>query len=766
MKKQVLVTVDRGETRVAMLEAAGDPAEAEAPSKGRRRKKSGEVPAGYRAAEIYFERRGGRSIVGNIYKGVVDNVLPGLEAAFVDIGLDKNGFLHVDEIVIPGVEQAKRGRGSGPRITDLLKPGQEIVVQVVKDPLKTKGARLSMELTIAGRYMVYAPTGEGVGVSRRLEDKERDRLRKEAKQLDLQGGGAIIRTAAHGATRADFERELQYLFKLNDVLQKRVEEAQAPALVFQEADLSVRVVRDIFSAHFEKAVVDDPKQHHRLISFFSRTAPELVDRVELWEDEQPLFEAFGVEPVIDGMLNKRVDLPSGGYLIIDYAEALTVIDINTGSFTGKGKSARLEDTITKTNLEAADEVVRQLRLRDIGGIIVIDFIDMARSRNREAVLKVLRKALDEDRTKTFVVEISPLGLVEMTRQNVTDGVREIMTRSCPTCFGEGVIKSEETIAIETARHLRHLVKEAGPDGPEAYLVRINPRVSAWFTADNARELQALEAETGRFFHFEGSEGLHLDHFAITGTGSREEIEERAVPFRPGEEVHVDIVEPHMYDPDAAVAKVDGYLITVPNGLAFVGEKKLVRIEEAGRTSATATLTGADAEAAASAAEEREQTRAKSDERARRSAAAKKGAARRKARQEAEKAEEADAVEVLADDDSTVPAGTGPGVVEEIPAGEDDEKPKTRRSRRGGRSRRRKSGENGAAGAGDPAASDAPPADPSTDGGDAPTADGDAAGGDSPEEGGDALSSPTRRRGRRGGRRRSRAKAQADAEVTD
>src|SRR4029078_6565492 len=266
-----------------MLEASGDP-EAPAKSRSRRRgKKKAEVPAGYRVAEVYFERRGGRSIVGNIYKGKVDNVLPGLESAFVAIGLDKNGFLHVDEIVLPGVEQVKRGRGAtGPRITDLLSPGQEIVVQVVKDPLKSKGARLSMELTIAGRYMVYAPTGEGVGVSRRLDDKERDRLRKEAKQLDLGGGGAIIRTAAHGAPRADFERELQYLFKLNEVLQKRVESTTAPALVFQEADLSVRVVRDIFSAHFERAVVDDEGQPHRLVSFFSRTAPELVDRVELY----------------------------------------------------------------------------------------------------------------------------------------------------------------------------------------------------------------------------------------------------------------------------------------------------------------------------------------------------------------------------------------------------------------------------------------------------------------------------------------------------
>jgi ribonuclease G len=688
VKKQVLVTVDRGETRVAMLEAAGDPAAAPKSGSSRRRKKKPEVPAGYRVAEVYFERRGGRSIVGNIYKGKVDNVLPGLEAAFVDIGLDKNGFLHVDEIVIPGKEQIRRGRGSGAsgtRITDLLSPGQEIVVQVVKDPLKTKGARLSMELTIAGRYMVYAPTGEGVGVSRRLEDKERDRLRKEAKQLDLDGGGAIIRTAAHGAARADFERELQYLFKLNEVLEKRVREAEAPALVFQEADLSVRVVRDIFSAHFERAVVDDPQQHHRLISFFTRTAPELVDRVELWEENDPLFEAFGVEPVIEGMLNRRVDLASGGYLMIDYAEALTVIDVNTGSFTGKGKSARLEDTITKTNLEAAEEVVRQLRLRDIGGIIVIDFIDMARARNRDAVLKVLRKSLDEDRTKTFVVEISPLGLVEMTRQNVTDGVREIMSKTCPVCHGEGVVKSEETIAIGIARHLRHMVAERGDDGPEAYLLRMNPRVSAWFTADGARELHALEKETGRYFHFEGSEGLPLDHFAVTMEGTRSEIEERAVPFRVGEEVHVDIVEPHMYNPDDGVAKIDGYLITVAGGIGFVGDKKLVRIEQAGRTNAVAALTGPDAEAAEAAAVEREAERMKADERARRSAAAKRGAASRKARESAK----ADATQTLAADDHTgAEASTAPAAVEEATDGEALSSPSRRRGRRGGRRRSR------------------------------------------------------------------------------
>jgi ribonuclease G len=590
LKKQVLVSVDRGETRVALMEATGTvPPRKAGSGSSRRRRRPATTSSAYRVAELYLERRGNRSIVGNIYKGRVDNVLAGLEAAFVDIGLEKNGFLHVDEIVLPGVDAPRRGRGGsreGRQITDMLKPGQEIVVQVVKDPLKTKGARLSMDLTVAGRYMVYAPYGEGVGVSRRLDESERERLRKEASKLDLKGAGAIIRTAAQGAKRPDLERELVYLFKLGEVLSKRVEETPAPALVFQEADLSVRVVRDIFSADFERAVVDDPKQHHRLVSFFSRTAPELVEHVELWEEDQPLFEAFGVEEVLASTLSRRIDLPSGGYLMIDYAEALTVIDVNSGSFIGRGKGARLEDTITKTNLEAADEVVRQLRLRDIGGIIVIDFIDMARARNRDAVLKTLRKALDEDRTKTFVVEISPLGLVEMTRQNVTDGVREIMTRPCPTCDGEGVIKSEETIAIEFERRMRDLAKETSAD---AILLQMNPRVSAEFTGNEARVLHAIEEETGKWFHFEGSEGLPLEHFAVLLEGDREQVLERALPFREGEEVHVEIVEPHMYSPGDAVAKIDGYIISIRGGTKYVGEKHMVRIEEVGRTQAIASL---------------------------------------------------------------------------------------------------------------------------------------------------------------------------------
>jgi ribonuclease G len=569
MKKTILVSADRGETRVAVLESK---------TKGGKRD----------VAELYIERRGRRSIVGNIYKGKVDNVLPGMEAAFVDIGLERNGFLHVDEIVLPNGEQApRRGRGTGKgrRIDELIKPGQEIVVQVVKDPLKTKGARLSMNVSIAGRYLVYAPQGSGVGVSRRLADSERDRLRKMVDRTDKGPGGLIVRTAAHGAKKADFVREIGYLHKLNDVLQRRTEQIVAPDLVFQEADLPVRVLRDVFLSDFEKAIIDSPKQFERVTSFFQRTAPELVDGVELYEERKPLFEKWGIDKEIESTLGKRVDLASGGYLIIDYAEALTVMDVNSGSFTGRGKGG-LEETITRVNTEAAEEAVRQLRLRDIGGIIVIDFIDMARARNRDKVLKTLRKALDADKSKSYVVEVSPLGLVEMTRQNVTDGVREILTVPCPTCDGEGVVLSGETVALDAMRRLPDIA--AGAKDAEALLLRVHPKVAAELI-DPESGLADLEVATGKQFHFEGGDALPIDTFEVVETGSRAEIEERALPFKVGEEVLVKIDEPHMYNADDAVARVDSYIVSVTGGGRFVGQRKLVRIERVERAAAVASL---------------------------------------------------------------------------------------------------------------------------------------------------------------------------------
>src|SRR6478672_1054378 len=571
MKKTILVSAERGETRVAVLESK---------TKGGKRD----------VAELYIERRGRRSIVGNIYKGKVDNVLPGMEAAFVDIGLERNVFVHVDEIVLPGGEQApKRGRGSGRRINELIKPGQEIVVQAVKDPLKSKGARLSMNVSIAGRYLVYAPQGSGVGVSRRLSDSERDRLRKMVDRTYKGPGGLIVRTAAHGAKKSDFVREIGYLHKLNDVLERRAENVKAPDLIFQEADLPVRVLRDVFLSDFEAACIDSEKQFERVTSFFQRTAPELVGKVELYEGSKPLLEKWGIDKEIESTLNRRVDLPSGGYLIIDYAEALTVIDVNSGSFTGRGKGG-LEETITKVNTEAADEAVRQLRLRDIGGIIVVDFIDMARASNRDKVLKTMRKALDADKSKSYVVEVSPLGLVEMTRQNVTDGVREILTAPCPTCHGEGVVLSAETVALEGLGKLRDFAAEKS--GDEAFLVRVNPKVAHELT-DPDSGLPELEEETGKRFHFEGGDALAIDTFELVESGSRSEIEERALPFKVGEEVLVKIDEPHMYNADDAVARIDSYIVSVTGGGRFVGERKMVRIDEVERSAAIASLLGGD-----------------------------------------------------------------------------------------------------------------------------------------------------------------------------
>ncbi len=571
MKKTILVSADNGETRVAVLEAKGNEANPE-------------------VAELYVERRGRRSIVGNIYKGKVDNVLAGMEAAFVDIGLERNGFLHVDEIVLPGGKAApRRGRGRGRKITEMLKSGQEIIVQVVKDPLKSKGARLSMNVSIAGRYLVYAPQGSGVGVSRRLADGERERLRKMVERTYKGPGGLIVRTAAHGAKKADFVREVDYLHKLNEVLDKRAESAKAPALVFQEADLSVRVLRDVFLSDFEKAIIDSQQQYDRVTKFFQRTAPELVSGVEMYKGHKPLFEKWGIEEAIHSTLQRRIDLPSGGYLMIDYAEALTVIDVNSGSFTGRGKGG-LEETITRVNTEAADEVVRQLRMRDIGGIIVIDFIDMARARNRDKVLKTLRRALDADKSKSYVVEVSPLGLVEMTRQNVTDGVREILTVPCPTCHGEAVILSPETVALEGLRKLREIVSEDGK--AEAYLIRVHPKVAAELIEPHSG-LASLEEETGKQFHFEGGEALPIDTFDVVETGTRSQIEERALPFKVGEEVLVTIEEPHMYNADDAVARVDSYIVSVTGGGPFVGERKLVRIERVERAAAVASLPGVE-----------------------------------------------------------------------------------------------------------------------------------------------------------------------------
>jgi ribonuclease G len=442
-----------------------------------------------------------------------------MEASFVDIGLERNGFLYVDEIVVPELE----GKRHGKRIQELISRGQEILVQAVKDPMGTKGARLTTEISLPGRFLVYTPFGDGIGVSRRLEDAERERLKKICKALELPEGGLIVRTAAEGASEAELAGDLNLLLKLWSTIKGRSSRAKAPTLVYQEADLPLRIVRDLFISDFARVVVDHDRTYRKIVGYLKRTSPALAARVELYTGKTPLLEKSGVREAVLSTLSRRVDLPSGGYLVFDYAEAFTVIDVNTGRFVGgrgKASNARLEDTITKNNLEAVTEVVRQLRLRDIGGIIVIDFIDMANPKNRQLVEDALNTELGRDRTKTYVVEISPLGLVEMTRQNVTDGPREILTVKCATCDATGVVVSAETHAVEAERQLRKAVRSSRA---EAFQVELHSDVAAILVGPDGSRLAELEKELGRRFAFKTKKSFRLDRFEILASGKAAQI---------------------------------------------------------------------------------------------------------------------------------------------------------------------------------------------------------------------------------------------------
>ena len=477
--KQLVISGSALETRVALLENG-------------------------RPAELYVERPGRASLVGNIYKGRVENVLAGMDAAFVDIGLDRNGFLYVDEVATPEV----RPRGPG-KITQLLKGGKELLVQVLRDPMGGKGPRLTTQLGIAGRYAVYLPLTEASGVSRRLDGAERERLRSVCRELDLAGGGLIVRTAAEGADAQAIGRELRFLERVWAGIERRAALAMAPSLIYAENDLALRSARDLLGPDFASVVVDDPKMYRRVVNYLRAVAPELTSLVSLDEGAPPLFERFGLERDMKTALVRRVELPSGGDIVIDHTEAMTIIDVNTGRYVGR---RFLEDTTVKTNVEACREIVRQRRLRDIGGIIVIDFIDMTAKSNQEAVLAALEAELAQDRTKTYVVEISPLGLVEMTRQNTSRGLRDVMTVTCPCCRGDGRVLSEDSSLIEVERGLRALARSSALP---VLRVEVHPRVAARLVAGRSSLLRRLEAETGRRFLLEvASEAAPFEHLVV------------------------------------------------------------------------------------------------------------------------------------------------------------------------------------------------------------------------------------------------------------
>ena len=381
--------------------------------------------------EHYVTRPEDRSIAGTVYLGQVPPVLPGREASFIDFGEGRNGVLYAGEVGIAGEEGEEI-----PRIETVLRSGQPILVQVTKDPMKAKGARLTALVSIAGRHLVLVPEQKSLGVSRRLPDKERNRLRDIAQEIRPKEHGLIIRTAAEGASRRDLERDLERVLETWAEIERKKKTAKAPALLYEEPELELRVIRDLFNREVQECIVDDANLEAKLRSYVRATTPDLDHRLSLYEGRLPIFEEFRVAEQIRKSLDRRVWLPAGGHIVVDRTEAMTVIDVNTGKFVGK---SNLEETVFRANKEAAIEVARQLRLRDIGGIIVIDFIDMEDARNREELMKVFRGELARDRTRTQVFDITPLGLVQMTRKNVSQGIVEAFSDPCPTCEGRGIL---------------------------------------------------------------------------------------------------------------------------------------------------------------------------------------------------------------------------------------------------------------------------------------------------------------------------------------
>ncbi len=388
--------------------------------------------------EHYVARPDRTSMVGNIYLAKVRNVLPGMEASFLDFGAQKNGVLYAADVAY---DKKKHPKGP-PRIEEAIKEGDEVLVQVVKDPMGAKGARLTGNPSLPGRYLVLVPDSDTNGISRRLPEEERIRLREIIEKVKPEGFGVIVRTAALHASAEDIAADISRLVKIWDEIKEKAATGGAPRVIYEEPDLLIRVIREHFTPDFRRMLVEDREAYEKVVEYLRATAPDLVSKVHLYEDEMPLFERYHVDDQLRKALERRVYLPSGGHLVIDRTEALTVIDVNTGKFVG---SSSLEETVLQNNLEAAEEIGRQLRLRDIGGIIVIDFIDMEKEKNQQLVLRKLKETLAKDKTRTQVFDVSQLGLVEMTRKNVSAGLLEHFSEPCPHCEGRGVLLNEEAV---------------------------------------------------------------------------------------------------------------------------------------------------------------------------------------------------------------------------------------------------------------------------------------------------------------------------------
>ncbi len=498
MTKELVISTTSHETRVALLE-------------------------GGHIAELYIERERERGIVGNIYKGRVIRVLPGMQAAFVDIGLEKAAFLYVADVldVMEQVERRVEGDAEPageeesalpplPPIEDLLKEGQELLVQISKEPIGTKGARITSHISLPGRHLVYMPTVDHVGISRRIEcEEERERLRSVVEEIRSPGTGFIVRTVSEGKSEDDLRHDMNFLVGLWENISRGLDQINAPELVHSDLDVTSKVLRDILTEDVQKIVVDNQEEYEKIVRFLRTFMPRLNYCIELYKGDEPIFDAYGLEVEISRALGRKVWLKSGGSIIIEQTEALTAVDVNTGRYVGKHN---LEDTILKTNLEAVKEIAFQLRLRNIGGLIIIDFIDMEKEAHREKVHAALEEALKNDKNKTNILKISELGLVEMTRKRVRESIGRTLCEPCPYCEGKGYVKGKLTVIYEILRELHREMKDL-PAGHVTLLA--HPEIAGLLIDEERAGLDEVEELYGRPVSIQSRPGFHIEQFEIS-----------------------------------------------------------------------------------------------------------------------------------------------------------------------------------------------------------------------------------------------------------
>ena len=485
MSEEILINVTPNETRAAVVENG-------------------------MLQEVLIERGSRRAYLGNIYRGRISRVLPGMQAAFVDVGLERTAFLHASDIFRPTEVCPEGTEPEAPTINELVTEGQEILVQVIKDPIGSKGARLTTQISIPSRFLVLTPYSQQIGVSVRIEDEtERERLRAIVDDIRTEADtGYIVRTNAEGMDTFAIRADQEYLNRLWDLVQERKATASAGDMVLEDPSLEVRVMRDLMSAEVERVRIDQKSAYERARGFVQQFMPERADRVELYEEERPIFDLYGCEDDISSALRRTVPLKSGGHLVIDQTEAMTTIDVNTGGFVGH---RNLEETIFKTNLESTQAIARQLRLRNLGGIIIIDFIDMAEQGHKDQVLRNLEKALSKDHAKTFISEISSLGLVEMTRKRTSESLERLLCEPCNVCGGRGNVKTAETVCYEIFREITRAVRQFDAD---RLMVLAAPQVVDRILDEESATIAALEEGIQKTIRFQSEDQYSQEQFDV------------------------------------------------------------------------------------------------------------------------------------------------------------------------------------------------------------------------------------------------------------